>query len=228
MRFLLAAISCLLFASIALPAQSATTLEPYRLSVGDTIEVRFYFNPELNDKMQIRPDGGVSLQLVGQVDLAGKTVAEAAKYIDHLYAKILSIPQVNIQVLSFAGQKVFVTGEVYKPGMFDLTGGLTLAEAIGEAGGVKHTGNRNALVIIRRGPNNMPLMEKVRLIQGGKLTSEAVTSLQPFDVVLVPESGIARVDRWVDQYVRQVSPANLVFGFQYLKNLSPQTTFAPF
>ncbi len=227
MKFLMAAISCLLLVPCALWAQSANS-EPYRLSPGDTIQVTFYFNPELDGKMQIRPDGDVSLQLVGQVELAGKTVGGATQYVDHLYSKILSTPQVTIQVLSFAGQKVFVTGEVLKPGMVNMSGGLTLAEAIGEAGGVKHTGNKSGVVIIRKGPDGKPMMKKVRLMKGGEPTQDAVAMLHPFDVVVVPESKIARVDRWVDQYIRQVSPANLVFGFQYLKNLQPTTTFAPF
>lgn len=227
MKFLRAVFICLLAMPCVLWAQNANS-EPYRLSAGDTIQVSFYFNPELNGKMQIRPDGRVSLQLVGQVDLAGKTVGEATQYIDHLYSKILRTPQVTIQVLTFAGQKLFVTGEVVKPGMINMSGGLTLAEAIGEAGGIKHTGNKNGVVIIRKGPDGKPMMEKVRLMKGGKPTHAAVALLHPFDVVVVPESKIARVDRWVDQYIRQVSPANLVFGFQYLKNLQPTTTFAPF
>src|SRR5262245_5580442 len=53
--------------------------EPHRLASGDVIEVRFFYNPELNDRVEIRPDGRISLQLISEVEVVGKTVEEVVK-----------------------------------------------------------------------------------------------------------------------------------------------------
>lgn len=200
---------------------------PYRLGAGDEIEIRFFFNPELNDRLQIRPDGRISLPFIGEVEMAGKSVEEAVAGLEQLYAKHLTTPRIWIQVRQYASQKVFVTGEVVRPGVLPLMTEVTVMDAIGEAGGIKHTGARSA-VLIRRGTDGNPVVHKLTLWKNGKPGPEAMMLLRPFDVVMVPESKIARVDRWVDQHIRQLNPAMMSLGFSYLANVksgSTQTTF---
>ena len=166
--------------------------------------------------MQIRPDGGIFVQLVGEVNLAGKTVPEAVKLIEAAAAPHIRSPRVSIQVRGYAGQKIFVTGEVVRPGVVTLPGELTVLEAIGEAGGVLPTGNKKKTVLIRRGPDGNPIRTELTLMDGNKPTQHAQLRLHPFDVLLVPESTITKLDRWVDQYIRQLSPVTLNAGFTYL------------
>jgi polysaccharide export outer membrane protein len=199
----------------------------YRLNPGDDVEIRFFFNPELNELVMIRPDGRVSLQLAGEVVLAGKTVAEASAELEELYRKEIRTPRVSIQVRKFGAQKVFVTGEVLRPGPIALPGSVTVLQAISEAGGIKGTGDPKTIILIRKGPDGLPSGRKLNLSAKGMPAPEAGTLLAPFDVVVVPESGIARVDRWVDQHIRQLIPFNLSAGFTYLFQNVPGGAIIP-
>lgn len=210
------------------PQAAADAKEPYRLAAGDVVEVRFFFDPELNEQVQIRPDGRISMQLIGEVEMAGKSVEEIARELERAYAQHLKSPTVSVQVRAFASQKVYVTGEVVRPGIISMPGELTLVAAIGEAGGVKLTGNTKSVVLIRKGPDNRPEARKIVIRDGGKLTADAGLLLRPFDIVLVPETKIARLDRWVDQHIRQLTPGNLVLGFSYVLNDSGAGSLIPF
>jgi len=206
--------------SIPAPAAKAASVpdedQNYRLIPGDIIDVRPFFNPELTEQVQIRPDGRISLHLIGEVDVAGKTVRDAMTLLDQRYAKELKTPEVTIQVRSFASQKAYVTGEVVRPGVVSIPGAMTVFEAISEAGGIKHTGNEKAVVLIRKGPDGKPQGRHLVLFEKGELTDAAGMRLRPFDVVIVPESKIAHVDRWIDQHIRQLIPVNSSAGFTYL------------
>jgi len=196
--------------------QEAQSVPEYRLAAGDSIEINFYYDPEINQKVQIRPDGRVSLPLVGEVELARKTVPDAVKDLEALYSKELTTPSISLQVVGYASQKFYVGGEVQRPGPFPLPGELTVLDAVMEAGGIKHTGKTNEVVLIRNS-GGTGVMRYVSLKNRNGAASEAAkTVLQPFDVVLVPETKIARADRWVDQYLKQLNPASLNAGFTYL------------
>jgi len=193
----------------------------YRLSQGDAIEVRLFFNPELNEQVTIRPDGHVSLSLLGDLEIGGKTIPEAVAMLEPLYAKEVRTPRVVIQVRGFAGQKVFVTGEVMRPGLINLPGPMTVFEAISEAGGAKITGNSKVAVLVRKRADGLPQGYRLTLSEHGALTAQASTILGDYGVVMVPESKTSRVDRWVDQNIRQLLPINLSAGFSYV--LAKQT-----
>jgi len=193
----------------------------YQLMPGDVVDIRFFYNPELNEQgVAIRPDGRIELQLVGDFLLATKTPEQARKTIEEAYASRVRTPSVTVQIRKFGSAKVFVTGEVPKPGLIELEGPLTVLGALGEAGGISTKGNRKKIALIRKTLNGTPNMRQLTLFSGGQATPDALMILEPFDVLLVPESTIGRVDRWVDQWLKQLSPANLVVGFQYLKQSS--------
>jgi polysaccharide biosynthesis/export protein len=199
-----------------LPHSPAANMN-YRIMPGDVLDVRFFYNPELNEQqVAVRPDGRIALQLVGDVEIAAKTPEEARISIEQLFASWVRTPSVTIQVRKYSSNKVYVTGEVPRPGLISMESPTTLVNALGEAGGITNKGNRNKVMLIRKMPNGKAAMRSVKLFEHGQATQEAMAYLQPFDVVLVPESGISRADRWVDQWLRQLSPANLMVGFQYL------------
>ena len=203
-------------------APEAVVQPAYRLQSGDTIDVRFFYNPELNEQsVQIRPDGRISVHLAGDVQVAGRTAEEVSRYLEEALAKSLKTPRVSIQIRGFVVQKAFISGEVPRQGTISLASPMTLLAAIGEAGGITLKGNRNKVILIRKMPDGTPARKEVRLFKGRQPTTEAQLPLQPFDVVLVPESNIARVDRWVDQYIRQLIPVNMAAGFTYLWQKTP-------
>lgn len=206
-----------LFAQASAPASSSSTTSEtavplYRLSPGDLVAVRFFFNPELNEDMQIRPDGRVSMQLIGEAVLGGRTIPEVVRELETRYASEIKTPRIEVQVRNYGGQRVFVTGEVVRPGELSLIGGLDVISAIGGAGGPKPTGKAKSVLLIRRGSNGQPVARTLKL----EAANEFSERLEPYDVLVVPPRTIVKIDRWVDEYIRQVIPANLNGGFQYL------------
>lgn len=186
------------------------------MSPGDTIDVKFFYNKELNDTVQVRPDGFVSLQLVGEVPVGGKTVPEAVKNLERMYAEFLVTPSVAVQVRSYGPRRAYVGGEVERPSVVNLLESTTVLDAVIEAGGIKRSGNRSSVLLIRKGPDGRPTLESINLQNVNKKPSAAaLTVLQPYDVVLIPETKISKLNRWVDQYVRQMSPVILTGGFSY-------------
>jgi protein involved in polysaccharide export with SLBB domain len=219
-----------LWAQQPAPAAAAPPApKPYVIQNGDVLDVRFFFNPELNEQnVQVRPDGCISLQIAGDVQLAGKTVEQARKDIEAIFAKEVKTARVSIQIRTFGAEKVYVSGEVPRPGLISLTSPLNLLAAISDAGGITKLGDRNRVVLIRKTPEGTPARLEVKLFAAGKPTPQAMMPLQAFDVVLVPESKIARADRWVDQWIRQLIPANLNAGFQYLYQTQSPVPIVPF
>ena len=192
---------------------AAAPQNSYRFAPGDGVLIRFFYDPELNDEQQIRPDGNISLQLIGEVHLAGRSVAEVTKELEERYKSEIKSPCVTIEVRSYAGQKVYVTGEVQRPGTVTLIGGQDVLSAIAEAGGVRQTGKMHSAILIRKGADGKILTNKVSLDEG-----QVAVKLQPFDVIFVPARAIVKVDRFVEEYIRGVVPANMDAGFQYLFN----------
>lgn len=207
------------------PDPNAPTLNPeYQLAPGDVVDVQFFYNPELNQKVQIRPDGRISLRLVGEVELATKTVPAAVRDLEGAYRKVLKTPSISLQIAGYASQKVYVGGEVLRAGAVNMPGDLTVLQALMEAGGPTHSASTTSVVLIRRDDRGVPYVQRLSLRSAKGGTSEvATTRLRPFDVVLVPESRVARMDRWVDEHIRRMSPAILTAGFSYLAN----ARFAP-
>lgn len=209
----------LLVAPILGRAQSAAHEESYVLEAGDTIEVRFYYTPELNDRVQIRPDGKISMGLIGQVTAGGQTVPGFVAFLEKQYTGILRKPSISVQVVNFANRRAFVGGEVARPGVINLTGEQTALSAILEAGGLTKMAKSNNIMVVRRSATGAPETYHLALQRKNEPTVQAATFvLKPYDVVLVPESGVARANRAVDQYVFKFMPPQFAFGFTYLLN----------
>jgi protein involved in polysaccharide export with SLBB domain len=196
---------------------SAGAQERYKLAAGDTVQLKFFYNPELNDIIQIRPDGTVSLALIGDIQLSGKTPAQASDEIRQRYREIVKNPSNTLQIQTYGSQIVYVGGEVTRPGPVPQNAKLTVMEALLYAGGPKHTG-ANYVMLIRADEHGFPVVRRISMNGHGGVPEAVVTPLRSFDVLLVPESKIAHVDRWVDQYIKQVLPGTLNGGFSYLFN----------
>jgi polysaccharide biosynthesis/export protein len=191
--------------------------EQLRLGPGDVIDVKFFYNAELNDTVQIRPDGRIALPLIGELPVSNRSIAEAAKLLETAYAPYLRTPAITIQPRNYGSQKIYVGGEVLRPGTVSLIGELTLLEAIMETGGPKQSGRKDMAILIRKGENDVPVMTQVSLkMEKNRSSPGAGMLLLPSDVVLVPETRITSVNHWVDTHIRQMLPVS--FGFTYLFN----------
>ncbi|HVM97004.1 MAG TPA: polysaccharide biosynthesis/export family protein [Candidatus Acidoferrales bacterium] len=179
----------------------------YVLNSGDVISVKFYYNSELNEDLAIRPDGKITMQLIGEVPAAGRTPAQLSSELTNLYKGELVAPTVNVIVRKFGSQRIYISGEVGKQGTVALAQGMTLYEAIQKAGGLLDTARRSQVLLIRRQPDGHAAGAAidVRPIESGEAPDLDVP-LRPLDVVFVPKSEIANVNVFVDQYVRKNLP----------------------
>lgn len=193
------------------PAAPATD---YRIGRGDELDLRFFYTPELNTRATVRSDGRISVPLIGELVVEGHTVAELGALVQRLLEPQVRRAQVAINVLGSSTMRVFVGGEVGKPGMQPLAGPMTALQAVMVAEGLKDTAQPSMAMVLRRsaqgGHRVLPL--DLHAAMGGK-DPDADIALQPFDVVVVPRSGIADVGRWVDLYIRRTLPIS--FGFNY-------------
>ena len=119
-------------------AGPGSSLEPYRIQVGDVLGVRLLLNPELNEEVVVRPDGHMSTTVVRDELACGRTVPELTAALTRDYSSNLRNPRLTVVVKSFSPTRIYVGGEVAKPGEF-ITAGLTptLSQAIARAGGLK-------------------------------------------------------------------------------------------
>jgi protein involved in polysaccharide export with SLBB domain len=195
---------------------SPYTEQEYRIQVGDQLDIKFFYNPELNEQVMVRPDGRISLQLVHEILVAGLTPSELTDFLTKKYAPELKRPEITVIVRSFGAHKIYVDGEVTKPGMFPLIGFTTVLQAISQAGGMKDSARRGEVIVIRHGTANKPIALTVnaeRIVDGTDMRQDI--TLKPFDIVYVPRSSIANVNVWVDQYVRKNLPVSISTGFGY-------------
>jgi len=182
-------------------------LAPYVLQVGDELAIKFYTNPELNEDVKIRPDGMISLQLIDDVPAAGRTPKELDADLTKRYTGELADPQISVIVRKAGLNRIYIDGQVTRPGLVTIAGGMTLYQAIQRAGGLLETAHRKQIILIRKGPDGQPVGRSVdiRPIQDGSDPGSDVP-LQPLDMVYVPRSKIAEVDLFVKQYIRDALP----------------------
>ncbi len=198
------------------PAGSASP-QPYRIQAGDLLDIKFFYNPELNEQVTVRPDGRIALQLVREIDAAGKTPAQLTDILTAKYAPQIKNPDITVLVRSFSTLKVYVDGEVNKAGLIPLAEPMTVLQAISQAGGFKDTAKREEVILIRRGPDNKRItitMDMDNAIDGSDQTQDLL--LMPYDIVYVPKSSIANVNVWIDQYIRKnlpITPSIGIFPF---------------
>lgn len=201
------------------PALAARPLqESYRIQPGDILDLKFFYNPELNETVMVRPDGRISLQLANEVTAAGVTPEELRKSLMERYGKEINRPEIAVLVRSFSMQRVYVDGEVARPGMLPLTGPVTLHQAVAAAGGFRETARRSDVIIIRQvGGKPTPLKVNMDQVLLNEDPSQDVL-LAPFDIVYVPRSAIAEVNKFVDLYIRRNLPVGLGAGVGWTVN----------
>lgn len=181
--------------------------DEYRIGAGDEVELKFFFTPELNDRLTVRPDGKISVMFAGDIQAAGETAEDLTDTIKHKLAAHLKQLDLVVIVRTFASQKIYVGGEVAKPGPVMTTGHETLLQVIDDAGWLTPLANRKVILIVRRNEENKDEIYPInmqRILSGEDMSQDVM--LQAGDLVLVPPSDTTSVDRWVDQSIRQMIP----------------------
>jgi len=194
----------------------AYTQHEYRILAGDQLDIKFYYHSELNESVTVRPDGRISLQLANEIRVEGLTPKELTEQLKKIYSAEIDRPEITVMVRSFSAQRIYVDGEVFRPGSVVLAGPLTTLQAIALAGGLRDTARVNEVVLMRRGADNRFLATMVDLTKviDGTDPSQDI-QLIPYDVVHVPKSPVANVNVWIDQYIRRNIPIPFSAGYSF-------------
>jgi protein involved in polysaccharide export with SLBB domain len=182
------------------PAQMQTPLV-YTIQPGDELDIKFFYNPELNETVTVRPDGKISLQLIDEIQAADLEPMELDRQLTELYSRELRKPVLTVIVRSFTRQRVFVGGEVEQPGLIELPAGMTALQAVFQSGGFKETADPAETLIIRKGKNDQPIPLRIDLAALMDAHGGSDFQLQPDDIVYVPKSAIANANKFIDEYI---------------------------
>lgn len=176
------------------------------LGAGDVVEVRFFYTPELNVSQTVRPDGKIALQLIGEVSVQGKSPADVREELLSLYRPHLKEPDVAVVVQSFYHRRVYVGGEILKPGVVPMPAQMTALDAIMEAGGFRlPTAEVGSVIVVRR-QDDVRVGYCINLKPALKGGQTRPFYLEPEDIVYVPQTQITEIGQWVDQHINNVLP----------------------
>lgn len=219
-------------------------LSRYREQVllpGDEISITVFRNEDYNRKFIIPSDGHIFFPNIGAIKVEGegpnkigKIIAEGlSKYIvnPQVIVDIVKLnnpmrivdPQVSVEVVAFGGQKIFVLGEVNRPGVFLADGNTEIIEAISLAGGNTIDGKLNNVLLIRTGVNKskpeLRIVDLEKFLGEGDMSQNPV--LQKGDIIYVPRTFIANVDRFFEHLAKIVSPLlDIETGYWTGQNIS--------
>jgi protein involved in polysaccharide export with SLBB domain len=177
----------------------------YRLAPGDLLDIKFPFHPEENERVPVRPDGRIGLQSTGDVVAAGMTPKELEAAIIEKVSVNLKNPVVSVVIVQLAEHKVYVGGDVGKPGFVNFRDGMTPLAAIIERGGFLDTAKTNSVLYIsRKGDKVATQRIDLDAVVKGEAAEEIV--MAPDDIIFVPKTWIGDADVFVDQWVRGLLP----------------------
>jgi len=209
MRHFLEALLCLLVVAMTgcagtsgvpnLPSESASGKAPgpsvligsYQMGVGDKVSVNVWENPELSVETPVRPDGKIAMPLIGEVMAAGKEPKQLAEDITEKLKAYVKYPNVTVMLTSIKGQeflsRIRVTGSVEKDVSIEYQQGMTVLDAILEAGGLDLYANANGTKLHRKTEHGMETYD-IRLkdiMEKGEMKTNIL--LMPGDIITVPE-----------------------------------------
>lgn len=155
----------LMASGLCFPAPCHSEGEPqvkeYVIGPEDVLEVSVWKNPDLTREVNVRPDGKISLPLIGDVQAAGRTADELRKTILERVKEYQENAVVSIIVKTINSYKIYVLGEVMKPGLYTLKAKTTLLQAIALAGGFTQFASKNKIVVVRERVTDSNEKEKI-------------------------------------------------------------------
>jgi polysaccharide export outer membrane protein len=167
-------------------AETAATPAGYRVEPEDVLGITVWKEEGLQKEVLVRPDGGISFPLVGEIQAAGRTADELRVEIAERLRKVINDPVVTVAVLKIAGYKVYVIGRVNKPGEFVAGRYIDVLQALTMAGGLTPFAAENDIKVLRKRNGKDEVFEfEYSDIRHGRHLEQNIR-LQGGDVVLVP------------------------------------------
>ena len=173
--------------SKATQAQTAATTDAsYKIGPQDVLRIDVWKEPEISRSVPVRPDGKVSLPLLNDVQAAGLTAMELANVITEGLKKFMNSPQVTVGVSEINSRRVYVTGEVARPGAFPLLPNMTVLQALTSSGGFTQFARiKNIYVLRTEGGKQVKHTFNYKDVVSGKRPEDNIV-LQPGDTIVVP------------------------------------------
>ena len=167
------------------PAVSAAVVDEYRMGAGDKLRIEVYKDPQLSQSAQVRPDGKITLPLVGDLMASGLTPIELRDLVTTKLKEYVTNPTVTVIVVEATPAVAYVMGEVYHPGVISVQTPITVIQALALGGGLKDFADAKNIRIIRKGPGGV---ETISFNYKNALRSPgAPIYLRPGDTVVVPD-----------------------------------------
>jgi len=180
------------------PRLTTVTEDRYRLQPGDVLDVQFRYSPEFNQTVTVQPDGYISLEITGDLKVAGFTIEETRQAVLRQASKRLADPVAAIALKEFQRPYFVVAGEVATPGKIEMRERVTALQAIMLAGGMKETAKSSQVVVFRK-INSDTAEVKLLNLKNIRRTSDLENdlTLQAGDMVFVPRDKISKIERFM-------------------------------
>ena len=186
---------------------AAAKAAPTTIGGGDSLAVKFLYHDNLNAQPQVRPDGRITLPGLGDFQATGLTTGELEQAIYRRASLTLRDPEVAVIVTGRSERRVYVGGEVRRPGYVPVTPGMTALKAIFERGVYRNTAKvDNVLVVNVRddGQYEASVLNLRKVLETGDIRGDVYLTAN--DVVFVPKTPVANATLWVNQYIRELIP----------------------
>ena len=172
-------------AGVVIPPGVATPAD-YRIGPDDVLNVVFWREKDMSSKVAVRPDGKISLPLLNDVQAAGLTPEQLRVELTEAAGKFIEEPTVTVVVEAINSRRVFITGQVSKPGPYPLAGPTTVLQLIAMAGGVLEYADAKNITILRT-ENGRPLSYRFNYkdVSQRKNLKQNI-ELKPGDTIIVP------------------------------------------
>ncbi|MBI3478655.1 MAG: polysaccharide export protein [Acidobacteria bacterium] len=170
----------------------------YRLTKSDVLDINFTFSPEFNQSLTVQPDGFVALRGARAVFAEGLSIAELQQLVVAAYSHFLHDPEVTVTLKDFEKPYFLASGEVTRPGKYELRGDLTVNEALAVAGGLTQQARHSQVVLFRRVSLDVAeahLIDVKKMLNSRNLRED--WHLRPGDFIFVPQSRISKVRKFV-------------------------------
>src|ERR1700691_1579824 len=170
----------------------------YRLTKSDSVDVNFTFSPDFNQTLTVQPDGFVALKGAGTLLAEGLTVPQMQQAVAYAYRGVLHEPEVTVTLKDFDKPYFLASGEVARPGKYELRGDLTVNEAGAIAGGLTQQARHSQVVLFRRISAYVAeshVIDVKKMLDSHDLHEDM--HLQPGDFIFVPQSRISKIRKYV-------------------------------
>ncbi|WP_242482265.1 polysaccharide biosynthesis/export family protein [Thiocystis violacea] len=176
-----------LLTALGLHAEEISVPESYRLKSGDIVAVSVWQEPGLEQLVLVRPDGGISFPLAGDLTAAGLTVGELSAELKQKLKKYISDPVVTVTLQEIPGNRIYIIGRVNKPGDFPLvTRDISVMQALAMAGGLTPFADERKIKVLRKiNGKEQSISFDYKQVRKGQNLDQNIT-LQAGDVIVVP------------------------------------------